>query len=83
MSVTAKHLYEQALDLEADERVELAGWLLSSLDAEDEGADDAWREEIARRIAEIDSGAVQAVSWGEAREQLFGQHASPHAAKKV
>jgi putative addiction module component (TIGR02574 family) len=82
VSVAAKLLYEQALDLEADERAELAGWLLASLDAQDEGADDAWREEIARRVAEIDSGAVKAVSWEEAREQLFGQHTAPHAASK-
>jgi putative addiction module component (TIGR02574 family) len=82
MTATAKRLYEQALDLDENERAELAGWLLASLDDEDQGVDAAWRDEIARRMAEIDSGAVQAVSWEEAREQLFGQHTAPHAAKK-
>lgn len=82
MTAVAKRLYEQALDLDDDERAELAGWLLASLDEEDEGVDAVWQDEIARRMAEIDSGAVQAVSWDEAKEQLFGQHAAPHAAKK-
>ena len=82
MSPAARQLYEQALDLDEDERAELAGWLLASLDEEDEGVDAAWRDEVARRMAEIDSGAVQAVSWDEAREQLLGQYGAPHAAKK-
>ncbi len=83
VSATVKHLYEQALDLEEEERAELAGRLLASLDGEDEGVDDAWRQEVARRMAEIDSGAVQAVSWEEAREQLFGQHIARNAAEKL
>ena len=33
----------------------------------------AWSEEIKRRLAEIDSGAVELVSWEEVRSELFGQ----------
>jgi putative addiction module component (TIGR02574 family) len=36
----------------------------------------AWSEEIKRRLAEIDSGAVELVPWEEVRAELFGQ-ASP------
>jgi putative addiction module component (TIGR02574 family) len=38
--------------------------------------DAAWSEEIRRRLAEIDSGAVELVSWDEVRAELFGR-ASP------
>jgi len=36
----------------------------------DENAEEAWREEISRRIQEIDSGAVQLIPWEEARRRL-------------
>jgi len=44
----------------------------------------AWSEEIKRRLAEIDSGAVELVSWEEVRSELFGQAVTtfPHPAMK-
>ena len=50
-----------------------------SIDREGPSAKDveaAWSEEIKRRVAEIDSGAVELVSWDEVRAELFGP-ASP------
>jgi putative addiction module component (TIGR02574 family) len=42
------------------------------LDAESEaGAEDAWRIEVERRITELDSGAVETVSWDELRARLY------------
>ena len=45
--------------------------LLGSLD-NDEGADAerTWDEEIARRIAELDSGNAKTVSWEEVRQRV-------------
>jgi len=33
--------------------------------------DEAWSEEIARRVAELDAGTVETVPWVEVREELM------------
>jgi putative addiction module component (TIGR02574 family) len=60
MTEAVQELYRQASALSEAERAELAYSLLSSLEPEEEGVEEAWRAEIARRVAEIRSG--QAVS---------------------
>ncbi len=46
--------------------------LIETLEAEsEEGVDDAWRVEIERRMAELDSGTVQTIPWEELRERLY------------
>ncbi len=46
--------------------------LIETLDAEsEEGVEDAWRVEIERRMAELDSGAVEAAPWEELRARLY------------
>ena len=53
------------------ERADLAGSLIESLDdTEDESVNAAWDEEVARRMADIDSGAVKPVSLEDARRRL-------------
>ena len=55
-----------------EERATLMRLLVDTLDAESEdGAEEAWRVEIERRIAELDSGEVQAVPWEELRARLY------------
>jgi hypothetical protein len=39
----------------------------------DEDAEQAWREQILRRLQEIDSGAVKLIPWEEARRRLLAQ----------
>lgn len=46
----------QLIALSASERVELAHFLLSSLDLEDEDMEGEWDAEASRRIKEIQSG---------------------------
>jgi putative addiction module component (TIGR02574 family) len=49
----------------------LAGSLLESLDETvDASAEEAWSQEIARRIEELDSGKVKPIPWAEARRQI-------------
>ncbi len=73
MRVDAETLFEQALTLGQGERAEFAARLLESLDGlKQDGVDEAWNREIARRIAEIDSGAVELVPWEQARQVIFG-----------
>ncbi|MGO9273879.1 MAG: addiction module protein [Terriglobia bacterium] len=53
-------------------RVARADSLLESVDSEvDEDAESAWQREIARRVAELDSGAVTRVPWAEVRSRLM------------
>jgi putative addiction module component (TIGR02574 family) len=69
--VSISNLLKQALALPPEARAALAGSLLESLDdTVDESAEDEWRQEIARRIAELDSGKVKPVPWAEARRQI-------------
>ena len=61
MTQDATELLKRALTLSAEERTELAGSLLESLDdnPDDPAAvEAAWNEEIARRIEDLDSGKV-------------------------
>lgn len=58
-------LEAEALKLTAGERAAFAQLLLASLD-EDVETEEAWAAETERRIADIESGAVQVVPIGDA-----------------
>ena len=58
--ITRERLEVEARSLPREERARLAEALLASLEEEAE-IERAWREEIGRRAAELDSGAVQGV----------------------
>ncbi len=73
MTSVAQHLYLQALELADDERAELAGRLIESLDEPTEdGVESAWSEEIQRRIAALDAGTVEPVPWEKVEAMIFG-----------
>jgi len=56
MTEAVEQLKAQASSLSAAERADLAYFLLTSLEPEEEGVEEAWREEIARRVTEIHRG---------------------------
>lgn len=71
MSSTVRDLYERATELPPEDRAELAGLLLESLeDARDNDVEEAWAAEIARRMADYRAGRVKTVSWQELRAHL-------------
>jgi putative addiction module component (TIGR02574 family) len=71
MTQEAADLLKKALSLPVSERADLAGSLIESLDnSQDESVAAAWDEEVARRMADIDSGAVKPVSLEETRRRL-------------
>lgn len=71
MSRESNELLKRALNLPVADRAELAGSLIESLDsAEDESVKAAWEEEVARRMQELDSGAVKPVTLEQARRRL-------------
>ncbi len=72
MTSNAKKILEEALALPPDERADVAATLLDSLDeAEGEAVEQAWAEEIQRRIQEVESGAVKTIPWSEARRRIL------------
>jgi len=71
MSEEVSELLKKALALPVEARAALAGLLLESLDdTVDASAEEAWKQEIARRIEELDSGKVKPIPWAEARRQI-------------
>lgn len=73
MNPEAEKLLADALRLPPQARAALATQLIDSLDEEvDEDAEAAWSAEIARRVEELETGRIKALSWPEARRQILG-----------
>jgi putative addiction module component (TIGR02574 family) len=73
MSLTLQELKEAVVSLPADERAELARFLLHSLDDEDEGAVRAeWLALAERRMAEVRAGKIAGIPAEEALGRLLG-----------
>jgi putative addiction module component (TIGR02574 family) len=71
MTRAVEVLYQQASQLPEDDRAELAGKLLESIeDPADEGVEDAWAAEIERRLADYRAGRVKTIPWSEVRAHL-------------
>jgi putative addiction module component (TIGR02574 family) len=67
-------ILKEALALPPEARAAVASSLLESLDDEvDEGAEEAWKEEIARRLDDIDKGKVKLIPWATVRCRLMGR----------
>jgi putative addiction module component (TIGR02574 family) len=67
-------LLERALKLPAEARAALAGVLIDSLDETvDEGVEEAWSAEIARRLEELRVGRARLIPWSEARRRIAGR----------
>lgn len=73
MSRAVRELYDQASGLGPDERAELAGLLLESLEGEDTPRaeiEEAWAAEIEQRMSDYRVGRVKTISWQELRAHL-------------
>ena len=66
-----KDILAGALKLPLRKRAKLARDLLRSLDeGEDVDAESAWLEEIRRRMAEVETGAVKLEEWATVRNRI-------------
>jgi putative addiction module component (TIGR02574 family) len=66
-----EQLLTLALELPPDQRAELAGRLLESLDrAADDGVEQAWSEEIRRRLDRLNAGEATTLPFSEARRRI-------------
>lgn len=71
MNIRVEDLLNEAMELDPEDRADLAGRLLHTLEPADPDVEEAWRAEIRKRMEELDSGAVQPVSAEEARKRIF------------
>lgn len=71
MTRAVQELYEKAAELTPNDRAELAGLLLESIEEPaDEGVEESWAAEIERRMAEYRAGRVKTIPWSEVRARL-------------
>jgi len=71
MTDKSKVVLEEALKLTANERAEVAEQLIASLDeVPDTDVEQAWQEEIQRRLQQIDRGEVKTITWEEVQRRL-------------
>lgn len=71
MSPDVSDLLKRALALPTDERAALANSLLESLDPQDESVQEAWDQEVARRMSDLKAGRATTVPWEELHHQLL------------
>jgi putative addiction module component (TIGR02574 family) len=75
MTKTAEALLRDALDLDESERAEMAAALLESLEpsVDEREIEQAWRDEVRRRVAAADSGQAELIPWEQVRDQLLAR----------
>lgn len=72
MKLRAESVLQEALMLPEEERAEIAGALLESLDRVEEcGIEAAWRQEVAARVASLETGDVEMTPWAEIRDRFL------------
>lgn len=72
MTTTLENVYQAALALGEQDRIELADRLLSTVPPE--GASQlhpAWKGELAKRAAQLDSGEVKPIPWSEVKRRAW------------
>ncbi len=74
MTEAVEQLKSTAGALTGPERAELAYFLLTSLEPEEEGVEEAWRAEIARRVADIRSGRAAGRPLDDVLAELRERH---------
>lgn len=75
METRLELLEAEVLKLTPGERAALAQRLLASLDEDDE-IEEAWAVEVERRIADVESGAIQGIPLDQALAQVRSALAS-------
>jgi putative addiction module component (TIGR02574 family) len=71
MSPEVSDLLKRALALPADERAALANTLLDSLETTNQSVEEAWNEEVARRMADLKTGKAVTVPWEQLHRELL------------
>ena len=70
----AETLLQEVLSLPDNERAEIAGALLESLESAPEAdVETAWRQEVAARMAALEAGDVTTTPWEEIRDRFLAR----------
>ena len=76
MTEKSQVVLEEALKLTTNERAEVAEQLIASLDeASDTDVEQAWQEEVQRRLQQIDRGEVELIDSDTVMAELRKKHA--------
>ena len=71
MTEKSQVVLEEALKLSANERAEVAEQLIASLDqVPDTDVEQAWQQEVQRRLQQIERGEVKTIPWEEVQRRL-------------
>lgn len=71
MSPETSDLLKRALALSVEERAALANTLLDSLETANDSVQEAWDEEVARRIEDLKAGKAVTVPWEQLHCELL------------
>jgi len=71
MGSEVSDLLKRALALPVDERAALANTLLDSLDTPNQSVDQAWDEEVVRRMEDLQAGRAITVAWEQLHRELL------------
>ena len=71
MGKTSQAILEEALKLPSNERAAVAEQLIQSLDPiQETDVEQAWQQEIQRRLGEIENGEATTIPWEEVQNRL-------------
>lgn len=71
MTQKSQVVLEEALKLSPNERAEVAEQLIASLEeAPDTNVEQAWQQEVQRRLHQIERGEVKTIPWEEVQRRL-------------
>jgi putative addiction module component (TIGR02574 family) len=71
MSPEVSDLLKRALELPVEERAALANTLLDSLGTTEQSVQEAWEEEVARRMEDLKAGKAVTVPWEQLHRELL------------
>jgi len=71
MSPEASDLLKKAMALPVAERAALANTLLDSLETADQSVEEAWDEEVERRMKDLKAGRAVTVPWEKLHAELL------------
>jgi len=71
MSPEVSDLLKRALALSVDERAALANTLLDSIETTNESVQEAWDDEVARRIEDLKADKAVTVVWEQLHRELL------------
>ena len=72
MSPEVSDLLKRALALSVDDRAALANTLLDSLKTGNESVEEAWDNEVARRMEDLKAGKAVTVPWEQLHREFLG-----------